>query len=143
MRPACASRRRSSPLGPGVVLGPSLEPVVVPGMPDRLARAINNLLDNAARHSPPGGVVEVTVGPAGVMVRDHGDGIAAEDLDRLFERFYRGAGARGRPGTGLGLAIVRQVADAHGGRASAANAPGGGAVFELGLPGAREPHGAP
>jgi two-component system sensor histidine kinase MprB len=72
-------------------------------------------------------------------VRDHGEGIAPEDLDRLFERFYRGTGARGRPGTGLGLAIVRQVAEAHRGGASAANADGGGAVFELVLPLAREP----
>ena len=74
-----------------------------------------------------------------MVVRDHGDGIADEDVDRLFERFYRGASARGRPGTGLGLAILRQVVEAHGGRASARNAPDGGAVFELVLPGAREP----
>jgi two-component system, OmpR family, sensor histidine kinase MprB len=119
---------------PGVRFAESVEPAVVEGVPDRLARAVNNLLDNAARHSPPGGTVEVHAGLDGIRVRDHGEGIAPEDLDRLFERFYRGAGARGRPGTGLGLAIVRQVAEAHGGRASAANAPGGGAVFELVLP---------
>jgi two-component system sensor histidine kinase MprB len=124
---------------PEVRFSVTLEPVVVAGMPDRLARAINNLLDNAARHSPPGADVEVHAGPSGVTVRDHGDGIAPEDVDRLFERFYRGVSARGRPGTGLGLAIVRQVAEAHGGRALAANAPDGGAVFELVLPGAREP----
>jgi two-component system sensor histidine kinase MprB len=116
---------------PSVRFAEDLEPVVVEGMPDRLARAVNNLLDNAARHSPAGGTVEVHAGPDGIRVRDHGDGISPEDLDRLFERFYRGTGARGRPGTGLGLAIVRQVAEAHGGRASAANAPDGGAVFEL------------
>jgi two-component system sensor histidine kinase MprB len=124
---------------PEVRFSESLAPVVVEGVPDRLARAVNNLLDNAARHSPPGSTVEVHAGPDGIRVRDHGDGIAAEDLDHLFERFYRGARARGRPGTGLGLAIVRQVAEAHGGRASAANAPDGGAVFELVLPLAREP----
>ena len=128
---------------PGVRFETALEPVVVPGMPDRLARAVNNLLDNAVRHSPPGGVVEVSVGAGGVSVRDHGEGIAAEDVDRLFERFYRGASARGRPGTGLGLAIVRQVAEAHSGRASARNAADGGAVFELVLPAAREPDVSP
>jgi two-component system sensor histidine kinase MprB len=124
---------------PAVRYAEELEPVVVEGVPDRLARAVNNLLDNAARHSPPGGTVEVHAGPDGIRVRDHGEGIAPEDLDRLFERFYRGTGARGRPGTGLGLAIVRQVAEAHRGGASAANADGGGAVFELVLPLAREP----
>jgi signal transduction histidine kinase len=61
----------------------------------------------------------------------------------MFYPTYRGAGARGRPGTGLGLAIVWQVAEAHGGRESAANAPDGGAVFELVLPGARRPASVP
>jgi two-component system, OmpR family, sensor histidine kinase MprB len=107
---------------------------VIEGMPDRLARAINNLLDNAAGHSPPGGVVLVRAGPGGVRVRDHGTGIPPEDLPHLFDRFYRGAGVRERPGTGLGLAIVRQVAEQHGGRAAAANANGGGAEFELTVP---------
>jgi len=102
-------------------------------VPDRLARAINNLLDNAARH---GTVVEVRAGPGGVTVRDDGPGIAPEDLPHLFDRFYRGAAARGLPGTGLGLAIVRQVAEQHGGGVSAANAGGGGAAFELRLPAA-------
>jgi len=123
---------------PGVRFSESLEPVVVEGVHDRLARAVNNLLDNAARHAPPGSTVEVHAGVDGIRVRDHGDGIAAEDLEHVFERFYRSASARGRPGTGLGLAIVRQVAEAHGGRASAANAPGGGAVFEPVLPVVRE-----
>jgi two-component system sensor histidine kinase MprB len=110
-------------------------PVGVEGVPERLGRALNNLLDNAARHSPPGGRVEVEVDAAGVTVRDHGEGMAAEDLPHLFDRFYRGASARGRTGTGLGLAIVRQVAESHGGGVSAANAPDGGALFHLALPG--------
>jgi two-component system sensor histidine kinase MprB len=135
--------QRAGRHAPSVHFTTTLEPVVVAGVPDRLARAINNLLDNAARHSPPGGEVEVVVGHSGVSVRDHGEGIAPEDVEHLFERFYRGASARGRPGTGLGLAIVRQVAEAHGGRAQAANAPEGGAVFELVLPGAREPDASP
>ena len=116
---------------PGVIFDARLEPAVLEGEPDRLARAVNNLLDNAARH---GQVVSVRCGPWGVRVRDDGPGIDPADLPHLFDRFYRGAGARGRPGTGLGLAIVRQVAEQHGGSVVAANAEGGGAEFELRLP---------
>jgi two-component system, OmpR family, sensor histidine kinase MprB len=112
----------------------SLEPAVVEGSRDRLARAVNNLLDNAAKHSPPGGVVEVEAVGGGVRVRDHGAGVAEEDIPHLFDRFYRGVSARGRPGSGLGLAIVRQVAEQHHGTVRAANAPGGGAEFTLSLP---------
>jgi two-component system sensor histidine kinase MprB len=119
---------------PSVVFEPALEPAVVEGTPERLARAVNNLLDNAAKHSPPGGVVEVAVNRGGVRVRDHGSGVDPEDLPHLFDRFYRGASSRGRPGSGLGLAIVRQVAEQHGGSVRAANAPGGGAEFVLELP---------
>jgi two-component system sensor histidine kinase MprB len=67
-------------------------------------------------------------------VRDHGPGITAEDLPRVFDRFYRSPEARGRPGSGLGLAIVRQTAEAHGGSVHAANGPGGGARLTLELP---------
>jgi two-component system, OmpR family, sensor histidine kinase MprB len=116
---------------PGVEFDAVLEPAVVEGVPDRLARAVNNLLDNAARH---GRRVEVRTGPAGITVRDDGPGIEPADLPHIFDRFYRGADARGRPGTGLGLAIVRQVAEQHGGSVSAANAGGGGAEFVLSLP---------
>ena len=121
---------------PGTRFQAALEPVVVEGSPERLGRAVNNLLDNAARHSPGGGVVEVTVGAHGVRVRDHGPGIAEEDLPYIFDRFYRGSGARGRAGSGLGLAIVRQVAEQHRGSVHAANAPDGGAVFTLRIAGA-------
>ena len=119
---------------PGVRFAADLEPAVVEGVPDRLARAVGNLLGNAAGHSPPGATVEVRAGPGGVVVRDHGGGVDAADLPHLFDRFYRGSGARGRPGTGLGLAIVRQVAEQHGGRVAAGNATGGGAEFALELP---------
>jgi two-component system, OmpR family, sensor histidine kinase MprB len=112
----------------------SLEPVVVDGVPERLARAINNLLDNAAHHSASGGVVEVIVDGRGVRVRDHGTGIDPADLPYVFDRFYRGANSRNRQGSGLGLAIVRQVAVQHGGSVEADNAPDGGAVFVLRLP---------
>jgi two-component system sensor histidine kinase MprB len=116
-----------------------LEPVTVSGDPDRLARAINNLLDNAALHAGHGGPVEVTVDSGGVTVRDHGDGISDEDLPHIFDRFYRGARSRARQGSGLGLAIVSQTATQHGGQASAENAPDGGALFRLSLPCVREP----
>jgi two-component system sensor histidine kinase MprB len=106
-------------------------------VPERLERAVNNLLDNAARHSPPAGVVEVSAGPDGVTVRDHGTGVDEEDLPYLFDRFFRGTNSRGSQGSGLGLAIVRQVTEQHGGTASVANAPDGGAVFTLALPGAK------
>jgi two-component system sensor histidine kinase MprB len=128
---AIARARRHAPQ---VRFAVHLAPAVVEGTRDRLARAVNNLLDNAATHSRPGGAVEVDAGPAGVRVRDHGDGVPDEDLPHLFDRFYRGASARGRPGSGLGLAIVRQVAEQHGGSVRAANADGGGAEFTLSLP---------
>jgi two-component system sensor histidine kinase MprB len=114
---------------PDVEFVARLEPAVVEGLPDRLARAVNNLLDNAARH---GSRVTVTAGPEGVVVRDDGPGIDPADLPHVFDRFYRGAATRGRPGTGLGLAIVRQVAEQHGGSVSVANADG--AEFTLALP---------
>ena len=104
------------------------------GVPARLERAINNLLDNAARHSPPGGTVEITVNGEGVQVRDHGPGIVPDDLPYVFDRFFRGTNSRGRQGSGLGLAIVRQVTEQHGGTVTAANADDGGAVFTLRLP---------
>src|SRR5919198_2092989 len=82
---------------PRVRFSVDVEPAVVEGTRERLARAVNNLLDNAATHSSPGGVVEVSAGAWGVRGRDHGGGIAPEDLPPLFDRFYRGASARGRP----------------------------------------------
>jgi two-component system sensor histidine kinase MprB len=109
------------------------EPSIVAGVPDRLGRAVNNLLDNAAQHSDR---VEVRVGADGtVAVRDHGPGVPAEDADHVFDRFYRGATARGRTGSGLGLAIVRQVAEAHGGSVRVESPEDGGARFVLALPG--------
>ena len=86
----------------------------------RLERAVANLLDNAVKWSPPGGRVEVRVADGELSVRDHGPGIAPEDLPHIFDRFYRSAAARGLPGSGLGLAIVRQVAETQGGSVSVA-----------------------
>jgi len=128
---AVARARRNSA---GVNFEPTLAPVIVDGVPERLGRAVNNLLDNAARHSPPGETVEVVVNGDGVCVRDHGSGVDPNELPYVFDRFFRGANTRGRQGSGLGLAIVRQVATQHGGSVHAANASGGGAVFTMRLP---------
>jgi two-component system sensor histidine kinase MprB len=108
-----------------------LEPCVIAGVPDRLGRAVNNVLDNAAAHTPPGGAVEVRLRDGVLEVRDHGPGAPEEELGQLFDRFFRGARQRGRSGSGLGLAIVRQVAEAHGATVEAANADGGGLVVRL------------
>lgn len=113
-------------------LSVELEPTVISGDAARISRAVRNMLDNAATWGPDG-AVEVRVHDATVAVRDHGPGFAEEDLPHVFDRFYRATSARGLPGSGLGLAIVRQVAEAHGGRAVAENAPDGGAVVRLEL----------
>jgi two-component system sensor histidine kinase MprB len=111
-----------------------LEPSLVEGVPGRLDRAVANLIDNAAKWSPAGGQIEVTVRGGEVSVRDHGPGIAESDLPHVFDRFYRAPAARGLPGSGLGLAIVRQVAESHGGTIVAERANGGGARMRLTLP---------
>ncbi len=119
--------------------------------PDRLRQALGNLIDNAIRHSPDGGVVEVTSevrevpGNGGrrrtppvltIEVRDHGPGFPAEFLPHAFERFRRADPARDRAdgGAGLGLAIVASIAAAHGGGAVADNHPAGGARVRIELP---------
>jgi two-component system sensor histidine kinase MprB len=110
------------------------EPCLVRAAPARLDRAVANLLDNACKWTAPGRAIEVTVRRGLVRVRDHGPGIAPEDLPRVFDRFYRAASARGLPGSGLGLAIVRQFAETHDGAVWAENDPGGGAALTLALP---------
>jgi two-component system, OmpR family, sensor histidine kinase MprB len=107
---------------------------VVEGRPTALERAVRNLVDNACAWTAPGTAVEVRVEPGRLRVRDHGPGVAPEERDRIFDRFYRSGAARARPGSGLGLAIVRQVVDAHRGEVTVDDAPGGGARFSLRLP---------
>ena len=109
--------------------------------PARLHQALFNLIDNALRYSPDGRSIDLSIEERDrwclIAVRDHGPGFSETDLDRMFERFYRGdpARARGpRNGSGLGLAIVRQIALSQGGLVRARNHPGGGAVVELLLP---------
>jgi two-component system sensor histidine kinase MprB len=118
---------------PGVAFRTELEETSVVGVRSRIARAVGNLLDNAAKWSPPGGEVEVRVADGEIVVRDHGPGIEEADLPHVFDRFYRSASSRGLPGSGLGLAIVRQVAEEHGGQVTAEQADGGGALLRLTL----------
>jgi two-component system sensor histidine kinase MprB len=110
------------------------EPATADARPGQLLRAVSNLLDNAAKFSAPGSPITVTVRPGYLAVRDHGPGIAAEDLPFVFDRFYRAVGVRSQPGSGLGLSIVREAAQAAGGDVRAENAPDGGAVLTMTLP---------
>ena len=114
--------------------------VTVMGDAHQLRQVLGNLLRNALVHTPAGTPVAVSVEPGPdvvrVTVRDHGPGVPTDDADALFERFWRAEGGRerGKGGAGLGLAIVARIVDAHGGSVSAANAPGGGAAFQVRLP---------
>lgn len=103
-----------------------------------LLRVVSNLLDNAIKYSPAGATVHVEVGDEGdlavLTVRDEGPGIAAGDLPRVFERFYKGDVSRAEPGVGLGLAIVKHLVRAHGGTADVVSRPGSGAEFTVRLP---------
>lgn len=114
-------------------------PVIVQGDPSLLARAIGNLIDNAANHSIDGGAIRVTVGSRGgkarIVVEDAGPGVPPERHESVFERFYRGpdVGRRGIAGSGLGLPIVRRIAELHGGTAAIEPADGAGR-FVLVLP---------
>ena len=119
---------------PGVIFRVELEETLVHGVRPTIERAVSNLVDNAAKWSPPGGEVDVTLRGGELAVRDHGPGIADEDLPHVFDRFYRAPSARGMPGSGLGLAIVRQVAETHGGSVIAEPADGGGTLLRLALP---------
>ncbi|MEO8633047.1 MAG: HAMP domain-containing sensor histidine kinase [Chloroflexota bacterium] len=112
-----------------------LEETTIRGVRPRLTRAVTNLLDNAGKWSPAGGIVEVAVTGGEVTVRDHGPGVAAEDAPRVFDRFWRAANARALPGSGLGLSIVKDVAESHGGSVTLEQASGGGARFRLRLAG--------
>jgi signal transduction histidine kinase len=108
--------------------------------PGRIEQVLHNLLDNAVKYSPDGGLVvvcgHVNETEAIVSVADQGIGIGPEHLNRLFERFYRISGPSRRPvpGTGLGLPIARAIIEAHGGRIWAESALGRGATFYFALP---------
>ena len=99
-----------------------------------LERAVTNLLDNAAKFDQGTEPIELSSSAGRIAVRDHGPGIAAVDLPRVFDRFYRSVESRSQPGSGLGLSIVTEVANSHGGSTFAENHPEGGAVVGLQLP---------
>jgi signal transduction histidine kinase len=108
--------------------------------PDRMAQVLRNLISNALRYTPSGGMVKVECWRDGdsnlISVRDSGTGIQPEDLPYIFDRFYRGEKSRARAtgGAGLGLAIVKQLVEAQGGQVWVESTPGQGAVFIIRLP---------
>ncbi|MFC9969743.1 sensor histidine kinase [Spirillospora sp. NPDC127200] len=119
---------------PHIAFTAEADAAVVRGVPARLARLVSTVLDNAAKFSPDGGTVEVRVAAgdgAELTVRDHGPGIAEEDLPHIFDHFYRARSARALPGSGLGLAMARQIAASHAAALDAENAPGGGTLIRL------------
>ncbi|HEY7780627.1 MAG TPA: ATP-binding protein [Ktedonobacterales bacterium] len=107
---------------------------------ERLGQVLRNLLHNAVRHTPPGGIVAVATASDGptvtIEVRDTGEGIAPDELPHIWERFYRGAGGRVRTdgGSGLGLALVKELIEAMGGAVGVASVPGEGSRFTIRLP---------
>jgi len=129
----------------GVSLEPKLEAEVVDGDPARLRQIVGNLLANALKFTPAGGRVRIRLereaGRAVIEVSDSGPGISPDELERVFERFFRGrAGSAG--GSGIGLTVVRELVAAHGGEVRAGNAAGGGAVFTVAIPLAAGTHAA-
>jgi len=114
------------------------DPGIIRADPAALDELVSNLVDNAVRYTPPGGSVTVevntTADEAAIVVRDTGPGISPEDLEHIFEPFYRGQAQKSIPGTGLGLPIAKRIAEAHGGRIEVQTALGKGAAFMVLLP---------
>lgn len=133
---ACTDAVAGDPSRPVSLDAP--EALEVMGDPAHLRQAVSNLLSNALHHTPGGTSIEVACRRQGTVavlsVRDHGPGLSAEALSHVFDRFWQGDKARVGSGSGLGLSIVAAIAAEHGGAAHAANAPGGGAEFSIGLP---------
>ncbi|MER5435149.1 HAMP domain-containing sensor histidine kinase [Streptomyces sp. NPDC002588] len=136
-----AAAHRSRADAAGVTLTTHVEGApVLTADPVRLRQTVGNLLSNAIRHTPPGGFVALRCRRTGdrvvIEVADTGTGIAADDLPRVFDRFWRADKSRSRQtgGSGLGLAIVRQLTEAHGGTVSVISTPDIGTVFTLSLP---------
>ena len=114
------------------------QPVIVAGDTAKLQRLFANLLDNALKYTGRGGRVAIRVteaeSQAMVAIQDSGPGIGADEADKVFQRFYRGAASAGKPGNGLGLCLARTLARAHGGDIGVASAPGQGATFTVRIP---------
>ncbi|MFJ5843095.1 sensor histidine kinase [Streptomyces shenzhenensis] len=128
--------RRARLRGPELTITADLAPWYVRAEPSALERAIVNILDNAVKFSPDGGTVDVALGKGVLTVRDHGPGIAVEELPHVFDRFWRSPSARALPGSGLGLSIVARTVQQAGGEVSLSPAEGGGTVATVRLPGA-------
>jgi len=139
--------RRVEPLLAGrplhVLLAPDLPPIPVDGM--QFQQVLVNLLDNAIKFSPPESPIRLTAALAGdaleVRVSNTGEGIPPNELDRIFDRFYRVQSGRssGPPGTGLGLAICKGIVEAHGGSILAQSVPGGETTILFRIPVAASP----
>jgi two-component system sensor histidine kinase BaeS len=141
-------RVRSSAREKGVTLSAKVPetPVFIEGDARRLSQVLLNLLSNAIQHTPVGGSITMTLAQpatetgqpvAQITVQDTGEGIPAEHLPHIFERFYRPAVARSPRGTGLGLSIAKSLVEAHGGRISVVSAEGMGSTFTFTLPAKR------
>ena len=102
--------------------------------PSLVERAVSNLISNAVKWSPSAGIVEVTVRDGSLTVRDHGPGIAQEETELIFERFYRSASSPSAEGSGLGLSIVRHIAESFGGSTQVVEHQGEGAAIALSFP---------
>ncbi|MFI9275020.1 sensor histidine kinase [Kitasatospora sp. NPDC052896] len=131
--------------GPGLDFRVELQPWYVRADAAALERAVMNLLDNAVKYSPPGAPVEVRLRGGQLTVRDHGPGIPTEELQYVFDRFWRSPSSRQLPGSGLGLSIVAQTVEASGGQVSLGPAGDGGpgALATMRLPGTPETPPAP
>lgn len=136
LQDALVRARRHSP---SLRFEADIRPWPMTGSRERLLRALNNVLDNAAKFSPPAGTVVVTLRDGELCVRDHGPGVPQAELSQIFDRFFRARNTGDRHGSGLGLAIVKQVVDSHGGSVTAQAAPGGGLVLTLRFPGHATP----
>ncbi|MFD0773784.1 ATP-binding protein [Streptomonospora algeriensis] len=129
-RVAARTRRRT-----GREVSVEADGTVVHGRPGALERALSNPVENAAKFDPGGTEpIEIVVREGRVEVRDRGPGIDEQELEHIFERFYRSTSARSMPGSGLGLSMVHDIVTAHGGNVLAANRPGGGTVVGFWLP---------
>jgi two-component system sensor histidine kinase MprB len=130
-RAAAARTERRTGRTVGVDAGTSVE---LSARPRQMERAIANLIDNSVKYSDPDTAVDVTIDGATVTVSDRGRGIPPEDLDHIFDRFYRAVDARSEPGSGLGLSIVLEIVRSHGGEVFARNRQGGGSEVGFTLP---------
>jgi signal transduction histidine kinase len=133
----CQLHRESAP-GSNIVEGLGFSPLRMVGDPKLLSQVFDNLLSNAIKYSPRGGGVRITAraeaGGLAVTVEDRGMGIPAADVDRLFERYFRGSNVSGIVGTGVGLNLVKMVVDLHGGNVMVESQEGKGSRFTVRLP---------